>query len=128
MAELTTSLVLQERSYGGRTYKLSEEKIEGFVDGVDSLKQAIYKILSTERYEHPIYSFNYGIAWKELIGEERPYVRAEMKRMIQEALLQDDRILEVDGFVFDFSGDLCRCTFSVASIYGEIEIGTEVAV
>ena len=48
--------------------------------------------------------------------------------MIQEALLQDDRILEVDGFVFDFSGDLCRCTFSVASIYGEIEIGTEVAV
>lgn len=103
MAELTTSLVLQERSYGGRTYKLSEEKIEGFVDGVDSLKQAIYKILSTERYEYPIYSFNYGIAWKELIGEERPYVRAEMKRMIQEALLQDDRILEVDGFVFDFS-------------------------
>ena len=29
---------------------------------------------------------------------------AEMKRMIQEALLRDDRITEVDGFSFFFTG------------------------
>lgn len=128
MAELTTNLVLQEQFFENRTYKLSEEKIEGFVDELESLKQSIYKVLATERYEHPIYSFSYGIAWKELIGAEQPYIRAEMKRMIEEALLKDDRILEVDGFDFEFSGDICHCTFEVHSIYGEIEIETEVTV
>lgn len=128
MIELTTSLVLQEQNFYDRTYKLSAEKIESFVDGLESLKQAIYKVLATEQYEYPIYSFKYGIAWKELIGEERPYVRAEMKRMIQEVLLLDDRILEVDGFDFEFKEDICRCTFNVSSIYGDVEIEKEVSV
>lgn len=128
MTELTTDLVLQEQSFDSRTYQLSETKIEGFVDDLEALKQAIYKVMSTEQYEYPIYSFGYGIAWKELIGEERPYVRAEMRRMIEETLLQDDRILEVDGFKFDFSGDTCRCSFDVSSIYGEIEIEKEIQV
>ena len=128
MTELTTSLVLQEQNFYDRTYKLSAEKIESFVDGLESLKQAIYKVLATEQYEYPVYSFKYGIAWKELIGEERPYVRAEMKRMIQEVLLLDDRILEVDGFDFEFKEDICRCTFNVSSIYWDVEIEKEVSV
>lgn len=128
MAELTTDLVLQEQSFGNHTYRLTKENIEGRVDGLEALKQSIHKVLATEQYEYPIYSFNYGVAWKELIGEERPYVRAEMKRMIQEALMQDDRIREVDGFKFAFSGDTCQCTFNVSSIYGNMEIGKEVVV
>lgn len=128
MAGLTTDLVLQERSFENHTYRLTKENVKGRVNGLEALKQAIYKVLATEQYEYPIYSFNYGIAWKELVGEERPYVRAEMKRMIQETLMQDDRIREVDGFKFAFSGDTCQCAFNVSSIYGDIEIGTEVVV
>lgn len=128
MAELTTGLVLEEKSFENKTYRLCQDKIEGFIDELAALKQSIYKLLRTERYEYPIYSFSYGIAWKELIGEERPYVRAELKRMLVEALQEDDRILEVDGFKFEFSGDVCRCTFEVLSIYGNVEIETEVTV
>ena len=123
--ELTTDLVIQDQTYQNKTYQLSETKIEGFVDELVALKQAIYKVLSTERYEYPIYSFGYGVAWKQLIGEDPPYVRAEMKRMIQETLLRDSRILDVDGFEFEFSGDACHCTFQVQSIYGEVEIEKE---
>lgn len=126
MEGLTTGLVLEEARFESRTYKLSDTRIEGFVDGLEALKQAIYKMLATERYEYPVYSFGYGIAWKELIGGEQPYVRAEMKRMIQEALLRDGRIREVDGFGFSFVGDTCQCSFNVSSIYGDIEIRTEV--
>lgn len=128
MTKLTDSLVLQEQTFETKTYQLSETKIEGFVDDLGALKQGIYKRLATEQFEHPVYSFNYGIAWSQLIGEERPYVRAEMKRMIQEALLLDDRILDVDGFVFEFSEDKCHCSFNVSSIYGETEIEVEVPV
>lgn len=126
MTGLTTALVLQDAQPEDRTYKMSVSMIEGFTEGLEALRQAIHKVLATERYEHPIYSFGYGIAWKELVGEERPYVRAEMKRMIQEALMQDDRIREVDGFRFTFSGDACQCSFNVSSIYGDTEIRTEV--
>ena len=128
VGKLTPALVLQDQGFSDKTYKLSAEKIEGFADGLEALKQAIHKVLATEQYEYPIYSFKYGIAWKELIGEERPYVRAEMKRMIQEALLQDDRIRGVDGFGFTFAGDICQCAFNVASIYGDIEIETEMVI
>ena len=114
--ELTTGMALREQTFEGKTYKVLPCKIEGYVDDLEALKQAIYKVLDTEQYEYPVYSFSYGIAWKELIGEEQPYVRAEMKRMIQEALLRDDRIREVDGFSFSFTGDTCQCSFNVFCI------------
>lgn len=128
MPVLTTALKLKERTFETRTYQLSEDKIEGFVDGLEALKQAIYKVLATEQFEYPIYSFSYGIAWKELVGEEAAYVRPEMRRMIEEALIRDDRILEVDGFEFEFIEDICRCSFHVQSIYGEIDITKEVQI
>ena len=126
--KLTTNLVLREQTYENRTYKMTEAKIEGFVDEIEALKQAVYKRLSTEQYEYPIYSFGYGIAWKELIGEEEAYIRAEMKRMIDESLLQDNRILDVHDFIYDFSGNVCKCSFYISSIYGEIGIVKEVSV
>lgn len=128
MANLTTDLIVKKQTYESKTYRMSNDKIEGFVDDLEALKQTIYKMLGTEQYEYPIYSFDYGIAWKELIGQERAYVRAEMKRMIQEALLLDSRISDVDGFEFSFTGDECKCSFNVTSIYGNLEIETEVLI
>lgn len=128
MMELNTQLKLKEQSFYNKTYRLSDGKIEGFVDGAEALKQAIGKVLSTEQFEYPVYGFRYGTAFRQLIGEEQPYVRAEMRRMIQEALERDERILEVDGFSFEFLGDLCRCSFHVRSIYGEVTMEKEVSI
>lgn len=122
---LTIDLTVKEQSYIDRTYKMSDTQIAGFVDGMEALKQSIYKSLSTEQYEYPIYSIQYGIAWKQLIGEDRSYVRAELRRMVEELLMRDDRIRSVDGFEFSFSGDSCHCSFNVSSIYGEISVTTE---
>lgn len=122
---LTIDLTVKEQSYTDRTYKMSDTQIAGFVDGMEALKQSIYKALSTEQYEYPIYSFQYGIAWKQLIGEDRSYVRAELRRMVEELLMRDDRIRSVDGFEFSFSGDSCHCSFNVSSIYGDIRVTTE---
>lgn len=122
---LTIDLTVKEQSYTDRTYKMSDTQIAGFVDGMEALKQSIYKALLTEQYEYPIYSFQYGIAWKQLIGEERSYVRAELRRMVEELLMRDDRIRSVDGFEFSFSGDSCHCSFDVSSIYGDIRVTTE---
>ncbi len=111
-----------------RTYRISGNKIQGFVDGLEALKQAIYKVLNTERYEYPIYSFSYGIELESLIGKDPIFVQVELQRRIRECLMQDDRITDVDNFKFELIGDEIRCTFDVHSIYGEITASQEVNV
>jgi len=109
-----------------RTYKLYSDKIQGYTDGLEAVKQAIYKVLKTERYEYPIYSFNYGIELENLLGKDPVYVQIELKRRIRECLLRDDRITEVDNFKFEVNGDEIKCTFDVHSIFGNFTASREV--
>ena len=109
-----------------RTYKVSLDKIEGFTDDLRALEQAIYKVLNTEMYEYPIYSFDYGIELENLTGQDPIYVRIELKRRIEECLLQDERIESIDNFVIEIKGDEMLCSFDVISIYGTANIIQEV--
>lgn len=109
-----------------KTYKVADYKIQGFTDELGALEQAIYKVLNTEKYEHPIYSFSYGIDLESLIGKDSVYVQIELKRRIKECLQQDERIQRVDGFRFAIMGDEMLCTFDVISIYGNLTIQQEV--
>jgi len=109
-----------------RTYKMSQTNVQGFTDGLEALKQAIYKVLNTEKYEYPIYSFYYGIELESLMGRDRNYVKIELKRRIRECLLRDERITEVDNFQFEEAGDVLNCNFDVHSIYGKLTVLREV--
>lgn len=121
-------LVVTDNLDTTKTYKLSDANIQGFTDGLAALEQAIYKVLNTEKYEYPIYSFNYGIELESLIGKDLIYVKIELKRRIRECLLQINEIESVDNFKFNITGDEMLCTFDVVSIYGEITISKEVNV
>jgi archaellum biogenesis ATPase FlaH len=114
-----------ETSY---TYKLTEMNIQGYVDGSEALKQAVYKVLNTERFEYPIYSFSYGIDLESLIEKDQIYVKVELKRRIEECLLQDERIISIDNFKFSVNGDEILCTFHINSIFGEFVMTKEVKV
>lgn len=113
-----------------KTYKidLDKNKIRGYIDELEAVKQAVYKILNTERYKYLIYSWNYGIELADLFGEPIPYVYSELKRRISEALTQDDRIESVDAFSFTNKKGVVLATFTVHTIYGDIDAEKEVAV
>ena len=117
-ASINIEIAPEEVIETSRTYRLSSDRIQGYTDGIEALKQAIYKVLNTERYEYPIYSFNYGIELENLLGKDPVYVQIELKRRIRECLLRDDRITEVDNFKFEVNGDEIKCTFDVHSIFG----------
>lgn len=117
---------INETVFEDKTYKIYEDKIQGSIDGIEALQQAIVKILSTEKYEYPIYSFDYGVEWKKLVGKNLDYVKIEFKRLVKEALLNDDRIEDVKNFVFENEGDELVCFFDVVSIYGEFPLKKEV--
>lgn len=106
-----------------KTYALDIEtmSIEGFVDDLDAMKQAIYKILNTERYEYLIYSWNYGVELFNLFGEPLPFVYPELERMITEALLQDDRIIRVEDFNFISQRGAVSATFRVITTLGNVD-------
>lgn len=101
-------------------------KVSGYTDGIDALKQTIYFILGTERYEYLIYSWDYGIELQDLFGKPMPYVIAEIKRRITEALTMDDRITDVVDFQFERNRELLHVTFSVVSTLGNIPTELEV--
>lgn len=119
----TDLLKLETSEQPGYTYALDIEnnRIRGMVDNLEAVKQAVYLILSTERYRYLIYSWNYGVELEKLIGQDPAYAYSEIKRCIQEALLEDDRINSVDSFSFEVVGRKVHVTFTVTSIYGTTE-------
>lgn len=106
--------------------RLESNRVIGFVDELEAIKQAVMVILNIERYDYPIYSWDFGVELKDLIGQDVDYVMSEVKRRITEALLQDDRIDEVDGFEFEVNKSKLHVTFTVYANIGSFQQETEV--
>ncbi len=106
------------------THRMDREKesIKGKTDETEAMKQAVYKILMTERYGSIIYSGNYGIELKDLFGQPVSYVCPELERRITDALLWDKRIESVDNFEFDLSKKgAVSVRFDVQTVFGSFE-------
>ena len=121
-------LQINESMEPSNTFFIDFEKgrISGFIDEKEAVKQAIMLILNTERYKFLIYSWNYGAELEALIGTHPDIVEDEAERLISEALLQDDRITTVYDFEFSRNRDTLLVNFKVDSIYGDIDVETEV--
>ena len=137
----TTPILLEEiteTTYPNNTYKITVgndienghnvSRINGYVDDLESVKQAIYLILNTERYEFIIYSWDYGVELIDLVGKPMPYVMSELPRRIKDALVQDNRIDDVVDFEFEKHGKKLHTTFTVVTNVGNISTELEVEV
>ena len=105
-----------------RTWQLDFEskRFVGFVDGAEGVAQSALMTLQTERYQHLIFSFQYGSELQTLIGMDSDYVFSEAKRMIEDALSVDPRILEVSDFKFENN----VISFLLSTIYGTTTMDT----
>lgn len=134
--EMETDLVLdideveENAEQETRTYRIDFEngRIDGFVDGLEALKQAIIKILSTERYKNLIYSEDYGCEVLDMLMSNEntdAFVESELPELIKDALSDDERILGVDNFEIydsDDERDGIMVSFDVSTIYGDLKI------
>ena len=111
-----------------QTYRMDMENrsVQGYTDGLEAMKQVIHKIILTERYQYMMYSWNYGIELLDLMGEPVSYVCPELEYRITEALQQDDRIEEVDGFEFEVNGSTVKALFTVHTVFGNLKAEREV--
>lgn len=111
-----------------KTYKMGNENLNGYIDNKESVTQAIYKILNTERYKYLIYSFDYGIELLDLIGKDIEYCKLELPRRIEDCLLQDDRILKINNYRFEtIDKNKLLVQFTVETIFGSVGIKKDFA-
>ena len=121
--DLINDIVIDEQPT--RTYEIDSMKkkmLNSYINGIDAMEQSIYHIINTERYQHLIYSWNYGVELSDLFGKPVSYCYPEIKRRITEALLQDDRIMSVDEFEFTQRKGEILTTFRVVTSEGDIRI------
>lgn len=113
---------IEKKTIPSLTWKINKEQAEvrGMVDEREAMKQAVDKILQTERYRYAIYDWNYGVELEELYGKNVTYVIPEMKKRMEEALLADDRVTAVTDFSFQQEKGSVTVTFMVHTIFGEI--------
>ena len=101
--------------------KTEEDRIVGFVDNLEAVKQSIYHILSIERYAYLIYDDNYGVEFEQYIGKDFDYVNATIENTLQEALLYDLRILDVSvDNIEQIDINKVAINFTVDTIYGNL--------
>lgn len=124
-----SSIILRDdnfeiRQQPTKTYQMDfeNERVIGNVEGLEAMKQAIFKILNTERYQYLVYSWNYGSEFQDLFGMPVTYVCPELERRITEALTWDKRIKEVTDFSFDTTSlrGAVKASFTVHTIYGNV--------
>lgn len=108
------------------TFIAGEDQIAGMADGLEAMRQTVQNILQTERFDYQIYSSNYGVELNDLVGADPDYIKAALPVRIEEALSVDDRILSVDDFTFEFSGDKAVVTCNVQTVYGTVNTGVQI--
>ena len=109
------------------TFKVANGRIQSMTDELDAMKQAVDKILQTERFVYQIYDEQYGNDLPELIGESIDYALSEAERMTVEALEADDRITSVEITKCEQSGSDAIIVEGFANtVYGRVGFESEV--
>lgn len=97
------------------------------VTGMKALEVWIYKAILTDRFEYPIYSWDYGTELTDLIGQKfsKGLTESEAFRFIKEALMINPYINDVNNLGIVFDGDTVTIKISVTSVYGEVKIDVQ---
>lgn len=114
-----------------KTYKIDtvNGRIIGTIDDREAVMQFIHKVLRTDKYAFEIYDWYYGNELMKLVGHSYDYIVTRIPNIFKEALLVDDRILDVRDFTFNRSRlDAVTVSCHVDTIYGRIKYEQEVLI
>ena len=90
-------------------------------DGLEAVRQAVEIALDVERFRWTIYSAHFGSELDELVGQDEALITAEIPRLVEGALRQDDRVVQVEDYVFTRTGpDSMHVSFTVHTVYGDL--------
>ena len=97
------------------------------VDTLESVKVWIEKILKTEKFKFKVYDNGqqeqYGVSLQDFINSGYPidFVKVEIEREVEKALLKNEEITRVYNFIFSTEKRKLVCEFHCNTIYGEVK-------
>ena len=112
------------RTWPSLTYALRFDGQPAFgkLNGQEAMKQAVLLCLSTPRFKHEIFSWNYGAELEPLLGTSNSVLtQVKIQEAIRDALIQDDRITDVNAFSFARQGETMTVSFQVNTTEGTVE-------
>lgn len=112
------------------TYKIDtvNGRLSTKITGKDSIRQAIDKILITERYAFLIYDWNYGVGLDKYIGKDFAYIQADIKNNVEKSIKYDDRVLAINSVdIFKLGIDSMYIRYNVSTTDGEITSTVKIA-
>lgn len=113
-----------------KTWYINHEtgRIQGEIDGLAAVTQAVDVLLNVERFRWQIYRTYSGVQWEGLIGQDPGYVASELQRRITQALTMDDRVRGISNFSYSTNGNTLTASFTVNTVYGATQTTVEVNV
>lgn len=113
-----------------KTWYINQEtgRIQGEIDGLAAVTQAVDVLLNVERFRWQIYRTYSGVQWEGLIGQDPGYVASELQRRITQALTMDDRVRGISNFSYSTNGNILTASFTVNTVYGATQTTVEVNV
>lgn len=110
-------------TYPTRTYKVNFNtgQLEGFVDGLEAMKQAFYFAINTQRHLNLAFTSNFGMEWRDLIGKPNDYIISEILTRVQSMIKADSRFLSADydeDEPFTIEGDKLIVNIVIQTEYG----------
>lgn len=123
--DISAGVTFQQPS---RTWYINREtrRIQGEVDGLAAVRQAVEIILNVERFRWQIYRPYSGMQWEGLIGQDPGYVASELQRRITAALTMDDRVRGISDFTYSVKREVLTATLTVSTVYGDVQTSVEV--
>lgn len=119
--ELYRSEIQPSKTYA---LDLNTGEIRGFIDRREAIQQFIRKAIITPRYDHLVYTPNYGCEIRSLIGKgySNPFIEAEIVRMVTEALIYDERINRIYDFEINIVNEEVYINLAVDTVEGTLNI------
>lgn len=120
--EETTQEEVATEIQPSKTFALDSEngRIGEYIDGEPAIQQFIRKAINTARNRYLIYSDAYGSEVEDLLGQNLPFsvLEIEIPRLIEDAIIYDDRVQAVSNFKLTQEGDKLFVSFTVALTNG----------
>jgi hypothetical protein len=94
------------------------------VFGFEAIKVWAWLALNTERYQYPIYPWDYGSEYYELIGQKysAAYTTSLTRQMTEDCLKVNPHIKGINDFTCQKDGDKLLISFSLVTDMGEGEL------
>ncbi|MGW6724231.1 DUF2634 domain-containing protein [Streptomyces sp. NPDC054995] len=111
-----------------QTYKIDFENgriTNEMITGLEAIRQFVYLSLHTERYAYSVFSHDIGNELQDILADNETtdaYKKMEIPRLIEEALIYDDRVSSVSDFEIEKQGDSFHVSFTVETDEGKLEI------